>query len=183
MYFTFFSLTNQFFSSIIKSDLKMDNFFNILFKDPILIISTLVLVVTAAILLWSLKSIKKLNDYEYDNSSDDNPIYDNENTTEIKHETTKDNNGISEARILQVNNQLDEINQRLSLIEKNTALDLESQLNAVQKTLEILNDKNTSSISDDKLKKLYDSISEIESKVDGIYKLLIILTDSGTTPK
>lgn len=174
----------------------MLKFLKILTQDPILILTTIVLVAAVVILAWALieyfgffKRISAArNGYNY--RMPPNPENIKEDELEPPQET--DTYVLFEARMKEVSNQLAEIGRRLVSVEKQLILnksasdqtiqisanastaELEKFIQRIEKRLELISTDSAQPVGGDQLSKL-------EAKIEGIHKLLIILTDSGVS--
>ncbi|MBN1622139.1 MAG: hypothetical protein JW871_06070 [Endomicrobiales bacterium] len=150
---------------------------NTLFQDPIIIAASLVLVATVVILIWALKNYQLLNE------ESDEMVYDEPSESQQKSETP----GLLEARMHEISTQLSMIEQRLRemdrvLREKKPAdatmpnLVTTQALETFMKSLE----SKLESIAAEKSKapQKTDDFERIETKLDSIRKLLVLLSDS-----
>ncbi len=159
----------------------MNTFLNVFFKDPVMLAAGIVLAGTVGIALWALKSLNEGSSAPEEISYEDIP-QDDEDTSHV------DNSGLTEARLQAIVNQLNDISQRLIDIEKSiknakpSDQTIPSLLNPAKidesfKRLEAKIDAMSS------VKIVPEStptdISALETKLEGIHKLLIYLTDSG----
>jgi hypothetical protein len=161
----------------------MINDSNVIFQDPIILAAGLVFIAAVIILVWAVKSI-------YTFASDDTEItpYDEEPSETAN---TYENSGLIEARLAEINNQLAAIEQRLNELQKSITENKNSD-----NTMPNMGTVNIDPIVEkieSKLSKLSaapaaqgqagkpEDLDRIETKLDSIRKLLILLTDSGHT--
>jgi len=157
----------------------MNNFFDIFLHDPVMLAGGAVFAGTIIILLWALKTLNEPSAAPEEVAYEDIP---QENSRE------NENSGLTEARLQAIVNQLNDISQRLTNIEKTIAavkpsdqtipmLMAPAKIDEAIKRLEAKLD----AISTVKLVPSGQptDISALEAKLDGIHKLLIYLTDSG----
>jgi hypothetical protein len=171
----------------------MLKFLKILTQDPILAITAFVLVAAVVILAWAITEYLGLS---------------KRNSSRTQHHESPDSSGraygenpsqpqesdpyvLFEARMRDVSNQLSELGRRLSNIEKglsqkiahdqtipamtNTA-EMEKFIQRIEKRLELLSsDKGHAPGASG------DTLSKLEAKIEGIHKLLIVLTDGGNS--
>jgi len=168
----------------------MSKFFSLTLHDPILIVIALIIGATGVILVWALPEyfgLPKRNRSESRRPEQENeapPAANNPQHSQRENE----NIILMEAHLREMSNQLSEIGRRLLNVEKimnqkkaaeqtvpalfnNT--EMEKFIQRIESRLELL--------SSDKSQNNSETISKLESKIDGIHKLLIILTDSGNT--
>lgn len=158
----------------------MNTFFNALFQDPIMIAAVLVLAGTLAILLWAVKS---LND---GSAAPEELAY--EDIPQAPHRQNDENSGLTEARLQAIVNQLNDISQRLESIEKSVknakpsdqTIKMSVSPDKIEENIKRLESK-IDAMSSVKITPSAGTpdISAIETKLEGIHKLLIYLTDSG----
>jgi hypothetical protein len=158
----------------------MNNFFEIFFQDPVMLAAGVVIVGTIAILAWALRALSETSTERKDTTYED--LQPNE-----PQQNTDDSAGLAEARLQAIVNQLNEINQRLIDIEKAlkttkisdqtipmllTPAKLEETFKRIESKMdEVAAVKSQAGDAP--------NISALETKLDGIHKLLIYLTDSG----
>jgi hypothetical protein len=168
----------------------MERFFSALFQDPILLIASVVLVATVVILLWALKSLNLSHESSFDFDDDEET-----SQADNDHETQEDS-GLEEARLQEITSQLMVIAKRMEELEKtisetkkfdrtlpdinNTVSkdELDKLLKRIESRLELLAADNKPS-GDPAIDKQWQA--KIETKLEGIHKLLVLLTDSGGT--
>ncbi|HBU69280.1 MAG TPA: hypothetical protein DEE98_02730 [Elusimicrobia bacterium] len=158
----------------------MDKFLLITFKDPVLLTSSVFIVITIGMLYWAFSKLKS----GAKASGEDTQYEPEEETPETR---AGDNSGLTEARLQEIASQIGEVNRRLSEIEKllkenkpseqtipglPTAPDMEKFIKRIEARLEHISSESAAPGTD---------LSNLEAKLEGIHKLLIILTDSGST--
>jgi myosin heavy subunit len=153
---------------------------NAFLKDPVLLLAGVVLIATIGILVWALKMLQN-----QDEVSEEVPYEETEQTREEKKD---DQQGILEARVHEVLSQLNIISQRLDEIERvikenqeleKTIPGLQSATNtAIEKLTKDLNAKFESGAGAPTGPKSED-MERLETKLDSIRKLLVLLTESG----
>lgn len=145
--------------------------------DPVIIAAGVVFAATAGILAWILKSWR-------DQSSIADETFDDEIDLETPPPSSNQASGLLEAHFQELTCQLTNIDKRLNTMEaaaqqKNSAeqaalpADLAKLVQGFEARLADLSAKGTST---------EDELRRIEGKLEGIHKLLIILTDSGSNP-
>jgi hypothetical protein len=158
----------------------MNSFFDLLFHDPVMLAAAVVLAGTIAILLWAFKTLNETaiapDEAPYEDISTQEQIHDDENS------------GLTEARLQAIVNQLNDISQRLTDIEKilkttkpsdqtfpmlTTPAKIDETLKRFETKIDALAAVKTGSGGAPV------DISALETKLEGIHKLLIYLTDSG----
>lgn len=169
----------------------MDTFITLIFKDSILFVATLVVAATALILAWALKTLKDQKEDSFEITDDDMP----------QPEQEPESSGLFEARLQEINTQLAELSLRLAELDKtikeNAAKQpmdqtiqvanmvtpdmLERSVQRIEARLESIAAERqvspapASGIAPD----AHDAITRLEGKLEGIHRLLILLTDSG----
>ena len=159
----------------------MNIFFDVLLKDPVMLAAGIVLIGTVGIALWALKSLNEGSGAPEETTEYEDITQQNE---QINHD---ENAGLTEARLQAIVNQLNDINQRLSDIEKaikNTkpsdqTIPLLLTPAKIDETFKRLESK-IDAMSSVKIapQTATTDISALETKLEGIHKLLIYLTDS-----
>ena len=159
----------------------MTNQLNVIFQDPIILASGLVFIATVIILVWAVKTIQTLpseNIQEIDSYEDSaEPIQPYEAS------------GIIEARLTEINSQLSTIVQTLGELQKSI-----NEKKSFDDTVPNMGNVNIDKIAEKieaKISEFSSSIGgtssppgkpedldRIETKLDSIRKLLILLTDS-----
>ena len=163
----------------------MNNFFDIFMRDPVMLAAGVVLAGTVVILLWALKSLN-----EGPAAPEEIPYEDMDQPETPPHHHHDENAGLTEARLQAIVNQLNDISQRLTDIEKSiknakpydqtmpmmvTPAKLEETFKRLEAKIEAITtvkpgNESTAPAQD---------LTAIETKLEGIHKLLIFLTDSG----
>lgn len=161
----------------------MNNIFEMLMSDPIIITAAVVLAGTIVILVWALKSLGSSTLPENEDTT-----YEDIAAQETHQLHQEDTSGLTEARLQAIVNQLNDIGQRLENIEK----DLRSSKPSDQ-TVPMLITPEKMEASFKRLETRIEAlasaqpkaggaagpdISALEAKLEGIHKLLIYLTDS-----
>lgn len=166
----------------------MDTFISLIFKDSILFVATLVVTATAVILAWALKTLKEQKDDSFEITDDDMP----------QPEQQPESSGLFEARLQEINTQLAEISLRLAELDKSikenapkpldqtlpglnlvTPAMLEKFIQRVEARLEVIAAEHTAAPASSIAPDAHDAITRLEAKLEGIHRLLILLTDSG----
>jgi hypothetical protein len=132
-----------------------------LLADPIVLVAAFIAVAAIAILVWAALNWKKLNMTHSEN--DELSSYDEINAAEPQPSRNMESSGVFEAQLQEITGQLSEISSRLCTMEKNVPPPADADKTM---TLSIPPDINI-------------KLQNIEARLDGIHKLLIILTDSG----
>ncbi|MFH1367759.1 MAG: hypothetical protein ABII64_01405 [Elusimicrobiota bacterium] len=170
----------------------MLKFLKILTQDPILIITTFVLVAAVVILAWAIAeyfglSKRNLHGTHRQQEPPGSPgsAY-GENPSQPRE---SDPYVLFEARMNEVSNQLSELGRRLSNIEKglNQKIARDQTIPAMTNTAEMEKfilriEKRLELLASDKGQVSGDTLSKLEAKIEGIHKLLIVLTD-GSSPE
>lgn len=178
----------------------MLKFFKILTHDPILIITTFVLVAAVVILVWALIEYfgfarrGRQERAEHFQPQPDTPEHNHRNHHNKQDETLNmapssdaDPYVLFEARMREVSSQLTDIAKKVAALEKHinqkTAAEqtvpglaggpaeMEKFIQRIEKRLELMSSDKGSAPSD--------ALSKLEARIEGIHKLLIMLTDSG----
>lgn len=168
----------------------MANSINIVFQDPILLAASLVLVATIVILVWAIKTLSSIGYVE-----EDSLHYEDEPSKPSEYEAT----GLHEARLQEISNQLNSIDLRLVELEKSikdtnssttelpdfsklnlaSMSDIEKFVQRIDSRLELIaSEENKGPANVTKMSP--EDIDRIETKLDSIRKLLVLITDSGT---
>lgn len=161
----------------------MDRFITYLFQDPILLITALVFLVTVAILIWALNTWRNA-----DPMSESISAQDEEDEEPLDEES--ESSGLVEARLQEVSRQLGEISNRLADMEKKVSeqktFDRTVQTTAqpgvapapadIERLVKRLESK-IETLSNEKSQLPSDSIVRLESRLEGIHRLLILLTE------
>lgn len=163
----------------------MFKFIDLMFHDPILLITTLVMLAAVVILAWAVKEFsgygkrKLASDPRHAASASSG-----DGTAPVSQES--ESYIILEARLREMNNQLSDISRRIAGLEKTLSqrktadqtaalqpgsAELEKFIQRIESRLELL--------SSDRSQINGDVIGKIEAKIEGIHKLLIVLTDGG----
>jgi len=133
-----------------------------LFADPIILIAAFVVIGAIAILAWAALNWKKLTMSH--SESDELASYEEDANETAQPNRNMENSGVFEAQLQEITGQLSEISNRLCTMEKtapSASADLDKTVNfTIPPDIEV-------------------KLHNIEAKLDGIHKLLIILTDSG----
>ena len=146
----------------------MFKFLNLTLHDPILLVTTLVMAAAVVILAWSLREYfglsnrKRSDSRRTEQENEASPAA--QNPQHYQHEN--ENIILMEAHLREMSNQLAEIGRRLLNVEK-----IMNQKKAAEQTIPGL-------FNNTEMDKY---IQRLEAKIEGIHKLLIILTDSGNT--
>jgi chaperonin cofactor prefoldin len=161
----------------------MDNFINSFLQDPILLTAGLVFLATLFILFWVL------HNWRSDAAASGFP--DGEDTGGSLAEGS--NTGLLEARLQEMGSQLADMNRRFESMEKNIADRLAAdraapaaaplELENIRKDFERLDAKIDLLMKSRPTEAPEDTLKALENKLEGIHRLLIILTDSGSTPE
>ncbi|MHB9154820.1 MAG: hypothetical protein ACYC5N_03895 [Endomicrobiales bacterium] len=151
----------------------------VIFQDPLLMAGAAVLAVTFGILLWALSSLhhQKEQAYELPPEGEDG-----------KETAAGESAGLAEARLQEIINQLALISQRLADLEKaSKSSPLHDQTipslpvpPEIEKTLRKI-EARLESIAAEKPQDPNDGAGRLEAKLEGIHRLLILLTDSGAS--
>lgn len=160
--------------------MDIDKLVSLTLRDPILLTAVIVFIITVVILVWAFR-IKQDTGIETENDQQEEDL--------IPRRTPEpENSSLLEAHLKEMTSQLSEISQRVSQIEKNTncgkpqgntassKIDLTEIAKLVER-LEVKLDVITSNLSANQNV----DISSLESKLEGIHKLLVFLTDSGNS--
>ena len=157
----------------------MDKLLTLTFKDPVLLSAAVFIVAAVITLLWAVAKLQALAT----SPLEDAPY---EPDAVAPEKAIEENSGLTEARIQEIVNQLSAINQRLTSIEKSfkdkkqndqtlqaipASIEIEDIVKKIGSKLELL--------SGDK-PDLSASMSKLEAKLEGIHRLIIVLTDSGS---
>ena len=146
----------------------MFKFLNLTLHDPILLVTTLVMAAAAVILAWSLREYLGLSNRKRSDSR--RPEQENEPSPAVQNpqhsQQENENIILMEAHLREMSNQLSEIGRRLLGVEKTI-----NQKKAAEQAIPAL-------FNNTEMEKY---IQRVEAKIEGIHKLLIILTDSGNT--
>jgi DNA repair exonuclease SbcCD ATPase subunit len=170
----------------------MTNFFDLLLRDPILLAAGLIVLVTLAILAWALRAWQNLSSVE----TTEDELLDADESHPVSE---PEGAGLTEARLQEMASQLaevqqrmaslTEINQRLAAIEKLLqekqgpvqAVELPSFSAELEKLEQHLDDQLQKNTHVDRTQESLDAITRLEAKMEGIHRLLIHLTDSGSS--
>ena len=159
----------------------MNNFFDTFLRDPVMLAAGAVLAGAVVMLLWAIRS---LNEGEV--APEETPYEDIPQEQPHFHE----NAGLTEARLQAIVNQLNDISQCLSAIEKAsknakpseqtiplmlTPAKIEEHFKRLESKIDAM---TTIKVGNSAPQPQVD-LSALETKLDGIHKLLIYLTDSG----
>jgi hypothetical protein len=144
----------------------MKNLYDVILQDPVLLVSAVVILVTVVILIWAMKALKSA------------PI---SVQTKIETQGNKEDKVFSDenpevvgARLHEISNQLCELTQKISDVEKNNEkfLQADRTMKLDPSQLQALPAETASSLSN--------TLVRLEAKLDGILKLLVNLTDSNS---
>ena len=158
--------------------MEISNLFDSIIQDPVLVASVIVLVATIIILVWAISSLKRVPESEVPEPEED----DAEQAI-----TSQESSGLLDARLHEITNQLCDISTRMTNMEKN--VQKSSHDSTVQLNSDSLNIDKLANQIESRLKpmgsvkstELTETLNSIEAKLDGIIKLLIQLTDSGSS--
>ncbi|OGS19571.1 MAG: hypothetical protein A2219_04510 [Elusimicrobia bacterium RIFOXYA2_FULL_50_26] len=161
----------------------MDTFFSLLFSDPILLAAAAFIIITIAILVFALGKLRMAQPAQALEEFAATPAQDQFNAEpEYRPAETS---GVGEAHFQEIARQLADINSKLALIEnalqqKTPGAQQQPDMNAITETIRAEMEKSLSANSmADKTISLSDPMGRLEGKLEGIHKLLILLTDSG----
>jgi hypothetical protein len=163
----------------------MDRFFDALFHDPILFTTALVLLATIGILIWALSVWRKTG---FDASD---PQDEADDGAAPLHEEQPETAGLAEARLQEILNELGSIGTRMQALEKKvsepkpfdqtipvpaaaagpSSVEIERLIKRLESKIEALSVEKSQLPSD--------SLTRIETRLEGIHRLLILLTESG----
>lgn len=134
-----------------------------LLADPIILIAAFIALGAIGIIVWAAMNWKKLNLTHSEN--DELSAYEEDSNEPLQQPSrTMESAGVFEAQLQEITCQLTSIGARLETMEKNPPVGNMDTEKTVSFTVP----------PDIELK-----LRGIEAKLDGIHKLLIILTDSG----
>ena len=166
--------------------------FHLFLSDPVLVIALAVLITALVILIWA---VKKVQDSPAD--ADVLPIPYDEEDTEPAHESSTESSGLVAAHIREMSSQLTSFEQRLSAIEellkavrehqeKKPSFDatIQAPLQQIIPDFEKLVqriDSRLELVSQDKSGINAEDLNRLETKLDTIRKLLMLLSDSSVT--
>lgn len=161
----------------------MDNFINSFLQDPVLLTAGLVFLATIFILFWVL--------HHWRGDAAASGFQDREDADETLVQGS--NTGLLEARLQEICSQLADMNRRFESLEKSIAERSGSGKSAgVIAPQEVENIRRDFERLDAKIDLLMkarpadapeDTLKALENKLEGIHRLLIILTDSGSAPE
>lgn len=161
--------------------MDIDKLISLTLRDPILLTAVVVFIITVIILVWAFRIKQDTGIETGDDTQEEDSIP--ERTSE------PENSSILEAHLKEMTSQLSEISQRVSQIEKNISSRKPQENTAspniditeIAKLVERLEVKLDAITSNPPANQNADIITSLESKLEGIHKLLVFLTDSGNS--
>jgi hypothetical protein len=159
----------------------MNNFFDMFLRDPVMLAAGAVLAGAAVMLLWALKALNDGSTAPEEVPYEDIPQ---------EQPRSNENSGLTEARLQAIVNQLNDISQTLSAMEKASKSAKSSdqtmplmltpaKIEEHFKRLESKIDAMTTVKVGASAPQPQVDLTALETKLEGIHKLLIYLTDSG----
>jgi len=161
----------------------MDRFIDSLFHDPILLVASIVFMATIGILVWAINAWR--NDGLIANAS----LSDDEEQPAL--DTPSESTGLLDARLHEISNQLGDISARIHALE--TRVQERREFDKTQNIPAAGTSTATSSVEVERIAKRLeskiealsleksqissDSITRVESRLEGIHKLLVLLTE------
>ena len=166
----------------------MDTFLSLLFSDPILLAAAVFITITIAILAFALGKLRTSAPAQAFDEFAAPPAEGEFSAAPEYHPAEA--SGVGEAHFQEIARQLADINAKLALVKsalKQRIPPAQPQPDAnalvetiraeIEKAFEAAGSKNSLA---DKTISLSDPIGRLEGKLEGIHKLLILLTDSGS---
>lgn len=171
----------------------MFKFISLTAHDPILLVTTLVLIAALVILAWSLREYFGLTKRKPMEPRRHTRDMENPEPAEPEPPARQENENfiLMEAHLREMSTQLAEIGRRLANLEKTVSqkkaadqtipamfnnAEMEKFIQRIESRLELL-----SSDKPQGAQGAPDAVAKLEAKIEGIHKLLILLTDGGGT--